>query len=152
MKPILIFAALLGLVPAAAGAQSAQPAYGAQPAQGQPAVGQASNQMTCQAWATQQTGYDPSRPPPPQATATPQATGSRARGAAAGAMIGGASAGEAGTGAAAGAVAGGVANRSRARQSARAQNNATAQQQQAGQAAYNQALSTCLASKGSAPK
>lgn len=105
---------------------------------------QGSNQAACSAQATQQTGYDPARPPG-QAVASPQVagSGSRVRGAAAGALIGGA-AGDAGTGAAAGAVAGGVAQRSRNRRAARAQNDATAQQQQA----YNQALSNCLASRG----
>jgi hypothetical protein len=114
-------------------------------AEGAPAGG---GQASCAAWATQQTGYDPARPPPPPAVASPQVagSGSRARGAAAGAVIGGA-AGDAGAGAAAGAVAGGVAQRSRNRRAARAQNDAVAQQQQAGQAAYNQALQACLASR-----
>jgi hypothetical protein len=115
-----------------------------------PAAGpaQAASQ-SCGAWATQQTGYDPNRPPPPAAVASPQVagSGSRARGAAGGAAIG-AIAGDAGKGAAAGAVAGGVAQRSRNRRAARAQNEANAQQQQAGQAAYNQALQACLARQG----
>jgi hypothetical protein len=110
-------------------------------------LAQGNDQPTCAAWATQQTGFDPNRPPP-QAVPNQQVagSGSRARGAAAGAVIGGA-AGDAGAGAAAGAVAGGVSQRSRNRRSARAQNDATAQQQQAGQAAYNQALQSCLASR-----
>ena len=109
----------------------------------------ASDQAACAAQATQQTGFDPSRPPPPPATASPQVagTGSRARGAAAGAMIG-AVGGDAGTGAAAGAVAGGVTQRSRSRRAARQQNDAMAQQQQSGQAAYNQAMTACLAARG----
>jgi hypothetical protein len=109
-------------------------------------LAQSSDQARCSAQATQQTGFDPSRPPPPPATASPQVagTGSRARGAAAGAAIG-AAAGNAGGGAAAGAVAGGVAQRSRSRRAARAQNDATAQQQQSGQAAYTQAMNACLA-------
>lgn len=113
------------------------------------APAQSSDHAKCAAQATQQTGYDPSRPPPPQATASPQVagTGSRARGAAAGAAIG-AAGGNAGAGAAAGAVAGGVAQRSRSRRAARAQNEATAQQQQSGQAAYTQALNACLAGHG----
>jgi hypothetical protein len=104
-------------------------------------------QQTCAAWATQQTGFDPNRPPP-QAVASTQVTGSgsRARGAAGGAVIG-AVAGNAGAGAAAGAVAGGVAQRSRNRQAARAQNDAIAQQQAAGQANYNQALQACINSR-----
>jgi hypothetical protein len=111
-----------------------------------PASVATSAQTNCGAWATQQTGYDPNRPPPPAAVASPQVagSGSRARGAAGGAAIG-AIAGDAGKGAAAGAVAGGVAQRSRNRRAARAQNDASAQQQAAGQAAYNQALQACLA-------
>lgn len=117
-----------------------------------PAAGLAqstSKQSECAAQATQQTGFDPSRAPPPPVTASPQVagSGSRARGAAAGAMIG-AIGGDAGTGAAAGAVAGGVTQRSRSRRAARQQNEAAAQQQQSGRAAYNQALSACLAAHG----
>jgi hypothetical protein len=110
---------------------------------------QASDEAKCSALATQQTGFDPARPPPPPATANPRVagTGSRARGAAAGAVIGGV-AGDAGAGAAAGAVAGGVTQRSRSRRAARSQNEAVAQQQQAGQAAYNQARANCLAARG----
>lgn len=122
-------------------------------AQGQSGGAPANSQAECAALATQQTGFDPSRSPPPPAQASAQVagSGSRARGAAAGAMIGGA-AGDAGAGAAAGAVAGGVSQRSRSRRSARQQNDAVAQQQQAGQAAYNQALSSCLAKHGQAPQ
>jgi hypothetical protein len=113
-------------------------------------LAQSSLDAQCAAVATQQTGYDPSRPPPPPAQANPQVYGSgaRARGAAAGAVIGGASGGDAGTGAAAGAVAGGVAQRSRNRRSSRAQNDAMAQNQAAGQAAWNQARTNCLAAHG----
>jgi hypothetical protein len=136
----LAAAICLSLSPALAPAQTPMPA----PAAGAPAAGQ----VDCAAIARQQTGFDPSRPPP-QATANPQVagSGSRARGAAAGAAIGSMS-DAAGQGAAAGAVAGGVAQRSRNRRSTRQQNDAFAQQQQAGQAAYNQALSNCLAQHG----
>lgn len=122
-------------------------------AQGQSGAAPAGAQAECAALATQQTGFDPSRPPPPQAQASPQVagSGSRARGAAAGAVIGGA-AGDAGAGAAAGAVAGGVSQRSRSRRDARQQNDMAAQQQQSGQAAYNQALSNCLAQRGQVAK
>jgi hypothetical protein len=107
-------------------------------------------QADCAAYATQQTGFDPARPPP-QAVADPRVagTGARARGAAAGAMIGGIS-GNAGAGAATGAVAGGVTQRSRSRRAARQQNAAIADQQQAGRAAYDQAYSACLGGRGPA--
>jgi hypothetical protein len=135
----------LSLSPGLASAQTATPAPSGPAPSG---AGQPSGEVDCAAIATQQTGYDPSRPPP-QATANPQVagSGSRARGAAAGAAIGSMS-DAAGQGAAAGAVAGGVAQRSRNRRSTRQQNDAMAQQQQAGQAAYNQALSNCLAKHG----
>ncbi len=140
----LATALCLGLVPAAALAQSVTPAKGQDGAQ------QARDESECSAQATQQTGFNPAAPPPPQASASPQVagSGSRARGAAAGAMIGGASGNDAGAGAAAGAVAGGVSQRSKSRRTARAQNEATAQQQQTGQAAYTQARTACLQGRG----
>jgi hypothetical protein len=130
MKAIFSFALALGL--------------GLTPEAG---LAQGSVEAQCAAMATQQTGYDPSRPPPPPAQANPQVYGSgaRARGAAAGAIIGGASGGDAGKGAAAGAVAGGVTQRSRNRRAARAQNEAVGQQQAAGRAAWDQARANCLA-------
>jgi hypothetical protein len=149
MKTLLPLTAalVLALVPTAGFTQ------GAGPAPGQGGANQANDEAECSALATQQTGFDPARPPPPAATASPQVagSGSRARGAAAGAMIGGVS-GDAGAGAAAGAVAGGVAQRSRSRRSARAQNEAMAQNQQTGQAAYAQARAACLSSRGAAVK
>jgi hypothetical protein len=146
MKTLLLLSSALfvAVVPTAGFTQAAGPAPG------QSSANQASDEVECSALATQQTGFDPARPAPPPATASPQVagSGSRARGAAAGAMIGGASGGDAGAGAAAGAVAGGVAQRSRSRRSARAQNDAMAQNQQAGQAAYAQARAACLSSRG----
>jgi hypothetical protein len=119
------------------------------PTKGQDTTQQARDEADCSAMATQKTGFNPSLPPPPPAVANPQVagSGSRARGAAAGAAIG-AVGGDAGKGAAAGAIAGGVAQRSRSRRAARQQNDATAQQQQAGMAAYNQARAACLGSRG----
>ena len=105
----------------------------------------ADDHADCARIATQQTGYNPAAPPPPaQASMQVAGSGARARGAAAGAIIGGASGGDAGAGAAAGAVAGGVAQRSRNRRGARAHNEANASQQ----AAYNQALASCMAGRG----
>jgi hypothetical protein len=105
----------------------------------------ASDQADCSRIATQQTGFNPSAPPP-TAYANPQVTGSgaRVRGAAAGAAIGAVAGGDAGKGAAAGAVAGGVTQRSRNRRNARAANDAAASQQ----AAYNQAYASCMAGRG----
>jgi hypothetical protein len=133
--PPLIAAACVGLLPTTVAAQTSG--------------NQANDDAACSAQATQQTGFDPARPPPPPAQANPQVvgSGSRARGAAAGAAMG-AIGGEAGTGAAAGAVAGGVTQRSRNRRAARQANDTMAQQQQAGQAAWNQAKTSCMASRG----
>jgi hypothetical protein len=147
MKPtfltMTVVAAALISAPIADAAQSFHPTNG------QDAAKQASDMAECSAKATQQTGFDPARPPPPPVAASPQVAGSgaRARGAAAGAVIGGAG-GNAGGGAAAGAVAGGVAQRSRNRRAARAQNDAIAQQQQAGQAAFDHARTACLTGRG----
>jgi|WetSurMetagenome_2_1015567.scaffolds.fasta_scaffold60999_2 hypothetical protein len=146
MKPFqsLATALCLCLVPVASVAQTVSPAKGQDSAQ------QSRDISECSAQATQQTGFNPAAPPPPQASASPQVagSGSRARGAAAGAMIGGATGNDAGAGAAAGAVAGGVSQRSKSRGTARQQNEATAQQQQTGQAAYTQAKNACLTSRG----
>lgn len=113
------------------------------PAKGQSAERQARDESECATWATQQTGFNPAIPPPPQQT---QVTGSGARvkGAAAGAVVGGISGGDAGEAALAGAVVGGVVQRNRNRR-------ANAQQQgavNAGQAAFAQARSACLSGRG----
>jgi hypothetical protein len=110
---------------------------------------QSVDEAECAAWATQKTGFDPSRPPPP--TAQPnQVTGSGARvaGAAGGAVIAGASGGNAGTGALVGAAAGGVLKRGANRREARRVNDANAQHYQAGLTAYHQARASCLGGRG----
>jgi len=118
------------------------------PAKGQSADKQKSDVASCDKWATQQTGFDPSKPPPPApATAPTTATGSTqgagARGAAKGAVVGGIM-GDAGAGATAGAVAG--------RSQSRRQNNAAGQQQQAAEQqqndGYAKARTACLEGKG----
>jgi hypothetical protein len=118
------------------------------PAKGQSADKQKSDVASCDKWATQQTGFDPSKPPPPApATAPTTATGSTqgggARGAAKGAVVGGIM-GDAGAGATAGAVAG--------RSQSRRQNNAAGQQQQAAvqqqNDGYAKARTACLEGKG----
>lgn len=103
----------------------------------------------CSKWASGQTGFDPSRPPP-QASASSQAPGGVGRGAVAGAAGGaviGAIAGDTGEGAAIGAAAGGLIGGMRRRQHK--------QQVQAGQqqamadynarhASYTRAFAACL--------
>jgi hypothetical protein len=124
------------------------------PAKGQSAQQQKTDEAACTQWAVQQTGFDPSKPPPQQATATPGTTatgttrGAGARGAARGAVVGEMVGGDAGAGAAAGAAA--------ARAQSRRQNAAAAQQaqqqQQAGtqeqQAGFDKARATCLEGRG----
>jgi hypothetical protein len=118
------------------------------PAKGQTADKQKSDVASCDKWATEQTGFDPAKPPPAApATAPTTATGSTqgagARGAAKGAVVGGIM-GDAGAGATAGAVAG----RSQSRKSNKAagqQQQAASQQQNDG---YAKARTACLEGKG----
>ena len=147
MKTIHRFslAALATVAVAASAQQYAFPAKGQSPDQ------QKKDEAACNTWATQQTGFDPSKPPPAPAAAQPApvtGSGARARGAAAGAIIGGATGGDAGDSAVAGAVAGGVVQRNRNRQAAAAQNQAAAQQTAAGQDAYLKARGACMEGKG----
>ena len=118
------------------------------PAKGQTADKQKTDVAACDKWATQQTGFDPSKPPPPAPAAAPTtATGSTqgagARGAAKGAVVGGIM-GDAGAGATAGAVAG--------RSQSRKTNKAAGQQQQAATQqqndSYAKARTACLEGKG----
>jgi len=125
---------------------AAQAAY---PAKGQSAKKQASDEQACSNWAVKQSGFDPAKPPPPQAVAK-GATGSGAgvKGAVVGGGIGAVSGGNAAEGAVAGAVAGRVIKRNKNRQEAKAINNANAQQVQAGYDAYERARGACLTGRG----
>ena len=81
------------------------------PAKGQSPQQQKSDEAACHSWAVQQSGFDPAKPPPPQAaptqptTATGTTPGAGLRGAARGAVVGEVVGGDAGTGAAVGAAA-----------------------------------------------
>src|SRR6187402_818836 len=87
----------------ASGASAQQYVY---PAKGQSAEQQKSDESDCYAWAVQQSGFDPAKPPPPVAAATPPTTatgtapGAGARGAARGAVVGEVVGGDAKSGAA----------------------------------------------------
>ena len=138
----------LALLPAAAAAQYVYPS------QGQSAEQQAADDAECRAWATQQTGFDPSRSAPPAAASAPAGQGEVVRGAARGAAlgaVGGAIAGDAGKGAAIGAgmgATGGLFNRmgaSRAQQQQQQQAQAASQAQ--GQE-FNRAFGACMAGRG----
>lgn len=135
------------------------------PAKGQSQQQQQKDEFECHQWAAQQSGYDPTNPPPRQ-TAAPApsepagaAPGSGAQGAVRGAVLGGligGIGGRGGEGAAAGAVVGGVAARRRSRdqqQHQQAQQQQAAQQQAAaanaaGPDAYNRARAACLTGRG----
>lgn len=128
------------------------------PSQGQTPDQQARDQGECHAWAVQQSGYDPARPPPPPSTSAPVPQGGVLRGAARGAVVGvtvGAIAGDAGTGAAAGAAGGALiggfrrADQRRAHEQQQAQAQSQYQQQLTAQnQTYNRALSACLQGRG----
>lgn len=132
---------------ALAGAAGAQYAY---PAKGQSQAQQEKDEASCSQWATQQSGFDPMRPPvAAQAQAAPvTGSGARVKGAAVGAGIGAISGGDAGDAAVAGAVAGGVIRRGKNRRAARAQNEANAAAVTGSQAAFDQARAACLTGRG----
>jgi hypothetical protein len=134
----------------AAGASAQQFVY---PAKGQSPEQQKKDEAQCHTWAVQQAKYDPAKPPPSTAAASPPTTatgttpGAGARGAARGAVVGGMM-GDAGAGAAAGAVAArGQSRRQNAAQTQQQQQSAT-QQDQAGMGAYQKARSACLEGRG----
>lgn len=123
-----------------------------------PAKGQSQSKMekdkaSCYGWAKNQTGFDPMQPPP-KTQAPPPPQGERVRGAARGAAAGavvGAVAGDAGKGAAVGAtagtVAGGMRKREKARQSAQAQQQQTADYE-AKRNTYEKAFGACMEGRG----
>ncbi len=136
-----------------AGAVAAQQVF-VFPAQGQTPEQQAQDEGTCNAWAVNQTGFNPmhagSAPPPSgQATQGGVARGA-ARGAATGAVIGGIT-GDAGRGAAAGAAGGAMVGGMRRRDQRRqqeAEQQAWQQQQNAARHAWQRAYTACLEGKG----
>jgi hypothetical protein len=139
----------LALLPAAAPAQM----Y-VYPSQGQGAEQQAADQAQCSAWATQQTGFDPSWGPPQAGASAPAGQGQVVRGAARGAAlgaVGGAIAGDAGKGAAIGAgvgATGGLFNRMGAsRQQQQQQQQAEAAYQAQGQE-FARAFAACMGGRG----
>lgn len=124
------------------------------PANGQSADQQAMDHAECNAWATQQTGFDPAAGVPATSSSGSSGGGEVVGGAAKGALlgvVGGAIAGDAGKGAAIGAgvgATGGLFNRMGA-------NREHEQQQQQAQAQYqgqlqqfNRGVATCLTGRG----
>jgi hypothetical protein len=158
---ILLGVAGLGLAGAASAQQAAQPKQYVFPAKGQTPELQQQDEAACSSWATQQTGFDPAKPPtPPQPTAPPppqKGAGLRgaARGAAAGYIVGDIANDEGGEGAAIGAVVGGARAAGKQKQAqGAAQQQQTAQQQQYQQQVqqlqgeYLKARTACLEAKG----
>jgi len=124
------------------------------PAKGQSPQQQKSDEAACAQWATQQTGFDPTKPPQQSAAAKPPTTatgttpGAGVRGAARGAVVGEVVGGDAGAGAAAGAA---VARSQSRKQNAAAQQQVQQQQQAAAQqqsAAFAKARAACLEGRG----
>lgn len=122
--------------------------------QGQTKEQQDKDEYQCHQWSVEQTGFDPTKPPPTTSQSSQQSTGGAVRGAGRGAAlgaIGGAIAGDAGKGAAVGAAVGGAGGRMRQNQQNR---QAQAQQEQAKQAyqntldGYNRAKATCMQGRG----
>lgn len=126
-----------------------------------PAKGQTPEQMDkdkydCYNWAKQQTGFDPSQPPPqPAASSTSsksegQVVKTAAKGAAVGAA-GGAIAGDAGKGAAIGATSGALIGGVKKNRGKKEEQQAQQQQQAAAAGskdAYDRAYKACLEGKG----
>ncbi|MFL5297907.1 MAG: hypothetical protein ACJ798_16140 [Phenylobacterium sp.] len=120
------------------------------PARGQSAAKQTRDEGQCSTWATQQTGFDPARPPPAKVAADTKVTGSGARavGAVGGAAIAGIAGGNAGTGALVGAATGGLVKRGRAHRAAGKENEANANAYAADRSRFDQARATCLKGRG----
>jgi hypothetical protein len=139
----------------------------AYPTKGQSAEQQKQDRYECHVWASEQSGYDPTKPapaaaapPPPPAPPPPQGGAVRgaARGAAVGA-VGGAIAGDAGQGAAIGAASGALIGGMRRRDQQRQYSAAQQQHQEAVAAsqssanagasnAYRRAMGACLQGRG----
>jgi len=120
------------------------------PAKGQSSQQKATDTIECQDWARNETGFNPSAPPPQQQVAAQQ-RGGVVRGATRGAIAGEIIDDDAGKGAAIGGLVGGMRQASRnsqAQQSAQASNNAAMSQYNAQRDSYVQALRLCLESRG----
>jgi hypothetical protein len=112
------------------------------PARGQGQSQQDQDRYACHNWAMQQSGYDPSQPPPQSSGGASPLRGA-ARGAAIGA-VGGAIGGNAGRGAGIGAATGALIGGIRRRDQYAQQQSSNSQQQ----SLYNRALGTCMQGRG----
>ena len=147
----LAIVVLSTLIPAMSLAQSQLFIY---PQQGQSAEQQSKDRFECHNWAVQQSGFNPTNPPPiavpQQSTRGGEVVRGGARGAATGAVVG-AITGNPGRGAKRGAVIGGAVGlgrrQARKQQQQQAQAQAQAQYQQ-GVDGYNRGLRACLGGRG----
>ena len=137
---VLVMSAILTLT-RSAGSHAEMYAY---PDRGQSAEQQQRDKRACQAWATQQTGVDPSKTVPAQ-----RGVGDGAGGAAVGAARG-AAAGEAGAGAARGAIRGRLLGAIRRRREAEQQNagNEGSAPPQGTHEDYDRAYGACKTGRG----
>jgi hypothetical protein len=152
-RPFVLIGAILVATAVSSPEVRAQQGPFIYPSAGQSQEQQDRDRFECHNWSAMQTGFDPTRPPPP-APGAPPPTASAGRGALGGAAvgaIGGAIGGNAGAGAAVGAGAGALIGGARRRQQQR-QADAVQSQQAAAFAtqtdAYNRALATCLQGRG----
>lgn len=113
------------------------------PAKGQSQAQQDQDNYACHNWATQQSGYNPSQPPPQASPYGPSPLQGAARGAAIGA-VGGAIGGNAGKGAGIGAATGALIGGLRRRDQYMQQQSYNSQQQ----SVYNRAMATCMQGRG----
>ncbi len=120
------------------------------PAKGQSPEQQQKDEAECHAWAVQQSGYDPAKPPSVPKATSPRVTGSgaRVRGAVGGAIVGEIADGDTGDAALAGAALGGMRERRRQRMEQQESQNSAIQQQEAGLSSYNKAKAACLEGRG----
>jgi hypothetical protein len=149
MQRTLQLALGAGMLAVALAAPAQKPS--AYPAKGQSAQQQSKDDGECGAWAKQNTGVDPAKPPPQTAAAAPPPQGQRVKGAAAGAAIGAIGGNDVGDAAVKGAVVGGVAKRNQARgqqQQAAAQQQQAAATQQQDMGKYWQAYKSCMTGRG----
>ena len=113
------------------------------PAKGQSQAQRDQDNYACHSWAVQQSGYNPSQPPPQASASGASPLRGAARGATIGA-VGGAIGGNAGKGAGTGAATGALVGGMRRRDQYAQQQSSNSQQQ----SLYNRALATCMQARG----
>jgi hypothetical protein len=154
---ILAAAALITTLTLAARAQGTGPVI--YPAKGQAPMQQDRDRYECHDWARSQSGFDPTQPAMPVASASTKqqapaepSMGTMLRGAAGGAAVAELTHHDAGRGAAAGLLGASVLSRAREQQAMQARQQQAAQQQQAarGQArsTYERGFSACMEARG----